>query len=49
MADNRFGKRIKLLNNKKVCPYINTKSYEFLRKMIALNILLLWSYKVTVL
>ncbi len=45
MADDRFGERIILLNKEKVHPSANTKSDEFLRKTVALNVLSLWTCK----
>ncbi len=49
MADDRFGERIILLNKEKVHPFTNTKSDEFLRETMALNVLLLWLCKEAVL
>ncbi len=42
MADNRFGKRIILLNKKKIRPSANVSSNEFLRKTVAMNVISLW-------
>lgn len=42
MADDRFGERIILLNKEKVRPSANAKSDEFLREVVALNVLSLW-------
>ena len=41
MADDRFGERIILLNKEKIRPLANAKSDEFLREVVALNVLLL--------
>lgn len=45
MANNRFGKKIILLNKKKVCFFTNVKSDKFLWKIVALNVLSLLAYK----
>lgn len=45
MADNRFDKRIIFLNKEKVHSFANAKSNEFFKKMMALNVLSLWSCK----
>lgn len=45
MANDRFGERIILSNKEKVYPSANAKSDEFLRKIVALNVLSLWSCK----
>ncbi len=45
MTNDRFGKRIILLNKDKVCPSANAKSDEFLREIVALKVLSLWSCK----
>lgn len=45
MATDRFGEKIILLNKENVCFFVNAKSDEFVRQTVALNILLLWSYK----
>lgn len=42
MADDRFGERIILLNKEKVRPSANAKSDEFLREVVALNVMSLW-------
>ncbi len=39
MADNRFGKRIILLNKNKIRPFANTISNEFLRETIPMNVI----------
>lgn len=44
-----FSERIILLNKKNICPSANAKINEFLRKMVALNVWSLWSYKKAVL
>lgn len=45
MADDRFGKRIILLNKKKVCSFTNVKPNKFFRIMMTLNILSFWLYR----
>lgn len=49
MADDRFGERIILLNKEKVRPSANVKSDEFLREVVALNVLSLWKCREAVL
>lgn len=49
MADDRFGERIILLNKEKVRPLANAKLDEFLREVVALNVLLLWKCREAVL
>lgn len=45
MVDDRFGKKIILLNKKKVCSSANTKSDKLFKEIITLNMLSLWEYK----
>ncbi len=42
MANNRFGERIILLNKKKIRPSVNALSDEFLREIVAMNVISLW-------
>ncbi len=42
MADDRFGERIILLNKEKICPSANITSDEFLREIVAMNVISLW-------
>ncbi len=42
MANNRFGKRIILLNKEKISPSANASSNEFLRKTVAMNVISFW-------
>lgn len=39
MIDNQFGKKIILLNKKKICPSANAKSDEFSQEIIAMNVI----------
>lgn len=39
MADDRFGERIILLNKEKIRPSANAKSDEFLREIVAMNVI----------
>lgn len=41
MADNQFGEKIILLNQKKICAFANATSDEFLREIIAINVIFL--------
>ncbi len=49
MADNRFSKRIILLNKEKVCSSTNAKSDRFFTEIVVFNVLLLWSCKEVIL
>lgn len=39
MADDRFGKKIVLLNKEKVYPSANASTDEFLREIVSMNII----------
>lgn len=39
MANNRFDKKIILLNKEKICLSANVLSNEFLRETVAMNII----------
>lgn len=38
MADNQFGKKIILLNKKKICLSANVSSDKFFKKAVAINV-----------
>ncbi len=42
MADDRFGERIILLNKEKIRLSANATSDEFLREIVAMNVISLW-------
>lgn len=45
MADDRFCERIVLLDKEKVRPSANASSDEFLREVVAMNMISLWKYR----
>ena len=42
MANDRFGKKIILLNKKMICPSVNVLSDEFLRETVIMNMIFFW-------
>ncbi len=45
MANNWFGKKIILLNKKRIYLSINISSNKFLREIIVINVIFLWKYQ----